>query len=536
MWSRVRVSLLGGVIACCIASCGSNQGNVLPNQNLDPLDAGEFRLVARLAHLSDAQIMDEESPARLTFANAIIRDSWRPQEAYSTQLLDGTIRAVNRYHESGTTVDFLVHTGDGVDNCQSNELDWFLSTFDGGEIDPRSGPDDRPVEKRGPPELDPHHAFVAEGLYRNGGHGNLKSIPWYAVMGNHEHFAVGVFPVVKELDGSLVSPLPLPDRVGFFLPLVLDPVGSTTYMLISPANPGPPAGLAFPTYIWPNPDRRFISVQTNLRALAETETTPAGHGFDPASDKPWYSVSPVPGVRLIGLDSSDALAPQPAGFYSEGSIGFAQILFLAAELEAACGRGEQVIILTHHPSADLKIDYGSAVSPNSWRELLRSYPCVVLHLVGHTHRNRVWDQGNYLEIETSSILDYPQEARMIEVWESDDEIELRYWMFSHLDDCGDGLTCRDAASSFDSPPGSDSPGGSSQLTSSDPLREMRRIAYDLARQDAGYSSSTTRQRMIAESVIAPNCDDPYDKSHVDSRCRWLEGNPTDRAGTHRRAR
>ncbi len=530
MRNHVHFPFAVGVIACCIASCGSNQGNEVANQNLDPLDSGEFRLVARLAHLSDSQIVDEESPARLTFANALIPDSWRPQEAYSTQLLDGMIRAVNRYHESGTTVNFLVHTGDGVDNCQRNELDWFLGTFDGREIDPRSGPDDRPADQRGPVEMDPHQPFVAEGLYRNGVHGNLQSIPWYAVMGNHEHFAVGVFPVVEELDGSLISPLPLPDRVGFFLPLVLNPVSNTTYMLISPANPGPPSGLAFPTYIWPNPDREFISPPANLRAFAETETSPAGHGFDPTSDQTWYSVSPVPGVRLIGIDSSDAPAPQPAGFYSEGSIGLAQILFLTAELEAACRRGEQVIILTHHPSDDLKIDYGSAVSPNSWRELLRSYPCVVMQLVGHSHRNRVWDQGTYLEIETSSIIDYPQEARMIEIWESDDEIELRYWMFSHLDECADDPTCREATSR------SDSPADSSQLTATDPLREMRRRAYELARQDAGYSSSTTRQRMISESVIDPDCDNPYAKSHIDSRCRWLDGTPADRAGTHRRAR
>ena len=536
VWRRNRISLAGAVTACLLAACGSNQGVLLPNERSDAVDGSQFRLLARVAHLSDAQILDEESPARLTFANALIPDSWRPQEAFSTQLLDGTIRAVNRYHESGTTVDFVVHTGDGVDNCQSNELDWFLTAFDGGAIDPRSGPDDRSPDQSGAPELDPHRPFVAEGLYRHGVHGDLPDIPWYAVMGNHEHFAVGVFPVVPRLDGSLVSPLPLPDRVGFFLPVELDPLASVTYMLISPAHPGPPSGLAFPIYIWPNADRAFVDMRSGLQAYGDTATSPAGHGFNPSSQRRWYSVSPVPGVRLIGLDSSDPVAPDPRRVYSEGSIGLAQILFLRNELESACARDEKVIVLTHHPSADLKIDYGSAASPDSWRTLLRSFPCVTLHLVGHTHRNRVWDQGQYLEIETSSILDYPQEARMIEIWESDDELELRYWMFSHLDECGDGITCRDASSTSESKDDGPADDGADPPPPADPLLDMRRFAYELARQDAGFSGSTTRLRMIEEAVIEPDCHAPFDEALVESRCAWLRGTESDRQGVQRRPR
>ena len=57
-------------------------------------------LVARFAQLTDTHVVDEESPARFAGAHALTDAAWRPHEAYSTQLLDGMLRAVNRIHAS----------------------------------------------------------------------------------------------------------------------------------------------------------------------------------------------------------------------------------------------------------------------------------------------------------------------------------------------------------------------------------------------------------------------------------------------------
>ena len=122
---------------------------------------------------------------------------------------------------------------------------------------------------------------------------------------------------------------------------------------------------------------------------------------------------------------------------------------------------------THHPSGDLSLVAGTAVFPDELRGLLRQHPNVVLHVVGHTHRNRVTDQGGYLEIETCSTLDWPQEGRLIEVWRdaAAASVVVTYEMFSHLDESLPPL-------------------------GADPLHDLRRTAANLAR--SGRSASAPR--------------------------------------------
>ena len=142
----IRV-LLFGLSLCSWAVMGwMEAGGLLlpPRVNPDAVPAG-WTLVARLAQISDTHLVDEESPARFPGAHMITHSAWRPFEAYSAQLLDGAIRTVNRMHASGRTIDFLLHTGDFGDNAQQNELDWFFSVMDGDEINPLTGPDDRPT-------------------------------------------------------------------------------------------------------------------------------------------------------------------------------------------------------------------------------------------------------------------------------------------------------------------------------------------------------------------------------------------------------
>ena len=100
-------------------------------------NAGE-RLI-RLVHLSDPQLVDEESPARSLRTESLIAPSWRPQEAWGVHTLDATLRRVNALHTAGPPVDFAVITGDMCDLAQVNELQWFIDTMDGREVTPDSG-------------------------------------------------------------------------------------------------------------------------------------------------------------------------------------------------------------------------------------------------------------------------------------------------------------------------------------------------------------------------------------------------------------
>jgi 3',5'-cyclic AMP phosphodiesterase CpdA len=409
---------LAGLTGCLPATDLAPQ---LPAEESGTLDLAGFTLVARLAQVTDTHVVDTLSPARFAGLHDITLSAWRPYEAYATQLLDGAIRTVNRIHASGRQIDFLLHTGDACDNAQGNELRWVLGILDGDEINPLSGPDDRPADQRPDPTLDPYAAFQAQGLYQTGRHGDLPSIPWYALVGNHDAYAIGVLPIFESRTGHRTAPLPWDTRPGLLLPVRFDPVGSVAYGNCTPADPGPPALFEAPRHVVPNPERAYFSKAEYRQALLPTDQT-------------WYSVSPVAGLRLIGLDTTDRTAKSPGYFYDLGALSQAQLAFLRDELDAATARGEIVIVATHHPSGALEPLEGSEVTPDEFRAVLRACPSVVAHICGHTHRNRVTDHGSYLEIETCSTLDLPQEGRLVEIWRAaDGRVAVVYEMFSAAD-------------------------------------------------------------------------------------------------------
>lgn len=415
-------------------------------------------------------MLDTLSPARLPGAQALIPSAWRPHEACSTQLLDGLVRTINRIHANGRPIDFLLLTGDTCDNVQSNELGWLLAVLDGRTVVPLSGPDDRLPEDLPPRELDPYAPFQAQGLYRNGVHGDAPTIPWYGVFGNHDVNAMGVFPVAVGHGGRRTAPLPLDWRPGLILPAELDPTGDRAYGRITPADPGPPELLEAPVFVAPRAERAYFGRHAFRAALFSTVTAPPGHGF-PAVDGPrWYSIAPVPGLRLIGLDTTDARNKLPGGIYSEGALSRGQLVFLQDELGAADAAGELVVVASHHPSGSLAPLAGSEVTSEAFRRTLAADGAVV-HVAGHTHRNRAWDAGGYVELETCSTLDLPQEGRLVEIWrEPDGAVSVSYEMFTHGQDVEAPL-----------PPPHDA----------DPLLELRESARARA---GGYKWDEARQR------------------------------------------
>jgi 3',5'-cyclic AMP phosphodiesterase CpdA len=476
-------------LSLLIASCNPDAGDVLlPARDSDPINFESWTLVARLVHITDTHVVDEESPARFAQGHLFTESAWRPHESYSTQLLDGIIRTANRIHVSGRTIDFLVHTGDTCDNAQSNELAWMIGVLEGETIDPLTGPDDRLIEDRPEPEMDPHADFVAQGLYQADRHGDLPSIPWYVVFGNHDTFSIGLFPIVESPEGGRTALLPLACRPGTVLPVVFDPSGAVVYGKVTPANPGPPVLFQFPSYVEPNAARAYFSKPEFIQAMSQSASEPVGHGFgDAVSGSRWYSVSPVPGLRLIGLDTADVVGAVPGMWYPDGSISAEQLAFLRAQLDAAADMGEIVIVASHHPSSALRGEYGSAVVAAQLRELLDDYPNLVLHICGHHHRNRVMDRAGYVEIETCSTLDLPQEGRLMEIWrdDADGSIAVAYEMFSHIND-------------------------RLPVLGDDPLRGLREVAQTIALGDKGAAA---RQSRLDPSGADPR-GEPADREGV----------------------
>ncbi|HEX8054937.1 MAG TPA: hypothetical protein VF517_18280 [Thermoleophilaceae bacterium] len=185
-----------------------------------------------------------------------------------------------------------------------------------------------------------------------------------------------------------------------------------------------------------------------------TTGTPVGHGFSNrpptavANHDGYYSFSPRPGLRFAVLDTVTDDCGAGVQVCAEGSIDDQQFEWLRGEIEAAAAAGQYVITFSHHtmrttrsPDGDATeqpVHYGEVAdrrdgqplppSPSETLEQLHcEHPNVLAHVAGHEHQNFVEhhecaaDQpptpggGDFWEISTAAHLDWPQQARMIEL-------------------------------------------------------------------------------------------------------------------------
>ena len=415
--------------------------------------------VLTVAHLSDLHICDHQSPARaevldrLKDPDSSTRDlidqvgTYRAQELLTAQVGAAMVEAVNEISEGpvgGGQLDLAVATGDSTDNGQFNELDWYLTLLDGGRLVPDSGdmlhyegvadvPDPRfwhpeggtydiPRGYRGFPLVPGLLKAVRRAIDSPG-----LTMPWLAVNGNHDGLLQGTIPgntTIGEVAVGDLKAIAMPEHW----------TDEAKAKLISGLISGDPAALEMlseldPYEVTADKRRRKTSLQEFVDSHVHDEAKPTGHGFK-AGGEAYYRYDVNDEVTFVVLDTVN-----PAGGF-HGSIDAEQLEWLDDVLASTDYDERLAVIASHHDVASLTNDMSGAdgarrVLGNEIEQTVSRHESAVLWLNGHTHRTSVKPHGSWWEVTAPSLVDWPQQGRVIELLSDGDVLTIATTMLDH---------------------------------------------------------------------------------------------------------
>ncbi len=375
-------------------------------------------VLATVAQVSDLHIRDAQSPGRVAFLDRVgprLGSAFRPHETLTVQTLTATVEAINAARPQAVLV-----TGDLVDTAQQNELAWALGILHGGRVRPDSGgrgyqgvqQADNPDPSYYRPSVDPPvHGDLLRRAVQPVRSPGLQA-PWFPALGNHDVLVAGeIAPstatrAVATGGRLLVSPGP---------------------KLLETVRGAAPTRATVERLLGSGLDGRALRVTPDPARTQLDAADVVGRLRRGSTGRLDYAVSASDALRVIVLD----LVRRDAG--SGGLVTAETLAALQRELAAAGNR--HVLVAVHQPLE-------STAGGEAILDVLDADPRVVAVIAGHTHRNAIEPRrtatGGYWLITTASIVDWPQQWRVLRLVETaGGGTALETWMVDHTGRTGD---------------------------------------------------------------------------------------------------
>ncbi|WP_208739494.1 hypothetical protein [Arthrobacter agilis] len=430
--------------------------------------------VARAAfgHITDPHILDAANPGRLSFLWQYLdfpdgyptSGRFRPHDVLTLHVLDATVRAFNALGqgpESGRPLDGLVITGDITNSFAISELDAAVAVLDGGSATSNPGGSYEGIQDHGRapralaadvwhPDPEPDNS-EPDNWKKQYGYPTVPGLlsaasraieapgaafPHYPGFGNHDE--TGRFGGSRISGGERLTDLV---RTGSRLPVEL-PEGMTEDEFWKEAD-------------GTDEDRERLVAAMPSRSIAASSTRKvfdkprfraallsSGDAVDqpPAMDALYYAFDLSAEVRGIMLNTTSpdgggraVLDRKQASWLTEQLQGVSSTYHddegntVTADVE-----DKLVVLFSHHPlrafedDASSHEDGGESIARDDVLGILTRFPNLVLWMNGHEHRHKVEAHrgrsasGGIWEITTASLIDFPQQSRVVELLDNQD--------------------------------------------------------------------------------------------------------------------
>jgi metallophosphoesterase (TIGR03768 family) len=354
--------------------------------------------------------------------------AYSPVMLSTTFVLDAAVRTVNALHRL-TPFDLGFSLGDDCNSAQYNELRWFIDTMDGQYITPSSG------TNAGATTIDYQKPYQAAGLN--------PEIPWYQVLGNHDHFWAGTLVVTEYLRESYTN-----NQVLLFGDLDTDGINSRSHFMgtvdgstpygtifgVGPVTKFIVDGVTNTPMVALDTNRYYLETTNYMKEFFTTKSKPVGHGFSQwnvTNNLACYSFEPKANLPLKIMVLDDTMTDQNLDFpKGQGGLNTNQLNWLVHELDKGQAQEKLMIIAAHIPLDLIGMpgSTNSVITSSNLLLKLHHYPNLILWVTGHMHRNNVKAQlsvyndpeYDFWEVECPSLRDFPQEFRTFEIYRNTD--------------------------------------------------------------------------------------------------------------------